>query len=98
MLTEVATTRNAQPLPPARTLAGLRLPADRFCLTAPNYRLRSAVTRATTAASRDSSGSALSATSMTVSRRATPGRPIGGKAGAQSSILVRAPAPDKSDQ
>ena len=97
VLTDVATTRNAQQLPPARPLAGLRLPADRFCLTAPNYRLRSAASRAS-AAARDSTGAAHAASSATAARRATPGRPIGGKAGAQSSILVRAPAPDKSDQ
>ena len=39
LLAEVATPRNAQPLPAIKS--GLRLPLERHCLTAPNYRLRS---------------------------------------------------------
>jgi len=40
MLAELATAKNAQPLPAVRPLAGIRLPSERHCLTAPNYRQR----------------------------------------------------------
>lgn len=40
LLLEVAAKRNAVPLPIPRQTGGLRLPPDRFCLTATNYRLK----------------------------------------------------------
>jgi len=40
MLLEVAAARNAIPLPIPKQSGGLRLPPDRFCLTATNYRLK----------------------------------------------------------
>lgn len=40
LLLEVAAARNATPLPIPKQSGGLRLPPDRFCLTATNYRLK----------------------------------------------------------
>lgn len=42
VLLEVAQSRNSNPLPPPKpsSSTGVRLPPDRFCLTAANYRLR----------------------------------------------------------
>ena len=40
LLLEVATKRNAIPLPIPKQSGGLRLPPDRYCLTATNYRLK----------------------------------------------------------
>ena len=40
LLLEVASKRNAIPLPIPKQSGGLRLPPDRFCLTATNYRLK----------------------------------------------------------
>ncbi|CAF3523975.1 unnamed protein product [Rotaria sordida] len=39
-LTELAKNKNRNPLPPIRNFSGPRLPADRFCLLAPNYKLK----------------------------------------------------------
>ena len=39
VLIETARVRNAQPLPVPKTSSGLRLPPDRYCLTACNYKL-----------------------------------------------------------
>ena len=40
ILIETSRVRNAQPLPVPKASSGLRLPPDRFCLTACNYKLR----------------------------------------------------------
>lgn len=40
VLTKLAEIRNSMPLPPIKPHCGLRLPPDRYCLTATNYRLR----------------------------------------------------------
>ena len=40
LLLEVATKRNALSLPVPKQSGGLRLPPDRYCLTATNYRLK----------------------------------------------------------
>lgn len=40
-LLEVARQKNQTPLPLIKPYAGPRLPPDRYCLTAPNYRLKS---------------------------------------------------------
>ncbi|XP_053669797.1 transcription initiation factor TFIID subunit 9 [Anopheles nili] len=42
VLLEIARTRNATPLPLIKTHCGLRLPPDRYCLSACNYKLRAA--------------------------------------------------------
>ncbi|CAF1382180.1 unnamed protein product [Adineta ricciae] len=39
-LTELAKGKNRTPLPTIRNFSGPRLPADRFCLLAPNYKLK----------------------------------------------------------
>ncbi|XP_055378169.1 transcription initiation factor TFIID subunit 9 isoform X2 [Condylostylus longicornis] len=41
VLSKLAETRNSMPLPPIKPHCGLRLPPDRYCLTATNYKLRS---------------------------------------------------------
>ena len=40
LLLDVAAKRNAIPLPVPKQSGGLRLPPDRYCLTATNYRLK----------------------------------------------------------
>lgn len=40
-LMEVARQKNQTPLPLIKPYSGPRLPPDRYCLTAPNYRLKS---------------------------------------------------------
>ncbi|UJR36948.1 hypothetical protein I4U23_029657 [Adineta vaga] len=39
-ITELAKAKNRNQLPPIRNFSGPRLPADRFCLLAPNYKLK----------------------------------------------------------
>ena len=41
MLLEIARTKNSLPLPQIRPHCGIRLPPDRYCMTACNYELRS---------------------------------------------------------
>jgi len=41
VLAKLAESRNSMPLPPIKPHCGLRLPPDRYCLTATNYKLRS---------------------------------------------------------
>ncbi|XP_076042639.1 uncharacterized protein LOC143026326 isoform X2 [Oratosquilla oratoria] len=40
LLLDLARTRNANPLPPIKPQCGIRLPPDRYCLSACNYRLK----------------------------------------------------------
>ncbi|GFR65816.1 transcription initiation factor TFIID subunit 9 [Elysia marginata] len=40
LLLEVARQKNSQPLPLVKPYTGPRLPPDRYCLTQPNYKLR----------------------------------------------------------
>lgn len=40
-LLEIARQKNQTPLPLIKPYTGPRLPPDRYCLTAPNYRLKS---------------------------------------------------------
>lgn len=40
-LLEVARQKNQAPLPLIKPYTGPRLPPDRYCLTAPNYKLKS---------------------------------------------------------
>lgn len=42
MLAKLADVRNSMPLPPIKPHCGLRLPPDRYCLSACNYKLRAA--------------------------------------------------------
>lgn len=46
-LLEVARQKNQTPLPLIKPYTGPRLPPDRYCLTAPNYRLKSAQKKVT---------------------------------------------------
>lgn len=41
MLLEVARNKNSIPLPQIRPHCGVRLPPDRYCMTACNYELKS---------------------------------------------------------
>ena len=41
ILLELARSRNSNPLPAIKPQCGIRLPPDRYCLSACNYRLRS---------------------------------------------------------
>jgi len=41
LLMDVARHKNSVPLPLIKPFTGPKLPPDRYCLTAPNYRLRS---------------------------------------------------------
>lgn len=48
VLFEVAKQKNSQPLPTIKPHSGLRLPPDRHCLLAANYKLRAATSQAPT--------------------------------------------------
>lgn len=48
VLFEVAKQKNVQPLPTIKPHSGLRLPPDRHCLLATNYKLRAAASQAPT--------------------------------------------------
>lgn len=48
VLFEVAKQKNSQPLLPIKPHSGLRLPPDRHCLLAANYKLRAATSQAPT--------------------------------------------------
>lgn len=43
VLAKLAEVRNSMPLPPVKPHCGLRLPPDRYCLSACNYKLRNTV-------------------------------------------------------
>ncbi|XP_020027907.2 transcription initiation factor TFIID subunit 9-like [Castor canadensis] len=51
-LLDIARQRNQTPLPLIKPYSGPRLPPDRYCLTAPNYRLKSLQKKASTTAGR----------------------------------------------
>ncbi|XP_028638915.1 transcription initiation factor TFIID subunit 9 [Grammomys surdaster] len=51
-LLDIARQRNQTPLPLIKPYSGPRLPPDRYCLTAPNYRLKSLQKKAPTPAGR----------------------------------------------
>nr|XP_020442999.1 transcription initiation factor TFIID subunit 9-like [Monopterus albus] len=51
-LLEVARQKNQAPLPLIKPYTGPRLPPDRYCLTAPNYRLKSIQKKVSTSAGR----------------------------------------------
>ncbi|XP_012692167.1 transcription initiation factor TFIID subunit 9 [Clupea harengus] len=51
-LLEVARQKNQTPLPLIKPYTGPRLPPDRYCLTAPNYRLKSLQKKVTSSAGR----------------------------------------------
>ncbi|XP_076025332.1 transcription initiation factor TFIID subunit 9 isoform X2 [Genypterus blacodes] len=51
-LLEVARQKNQTPLPLIKPYAGPRLPPDRYCLTAPNYKLKSIQKKVSSSASR----------------------------------------------
>ncbi|XP_030649293.1 transcription initiation factor TFIID subunit 9 isoform X1 [Chanos chanos] len=51
-LLEVARQKNITPLPLIKPYSGPRLPPDRYCLTAPNYRLKSLQKKVTPSAGR----------------------------------------------
>ncbi|XP_017654737.1 transcription initiation factor TFIID subunit 9B isoform X3 [Nannospalax galili] len=46
-LLDIARQKNQTPLPLIKPYAGPRLPPDRYCLTAPNYRLKSLIRKGT---------------------------------------------------
>lgn len=48
VLLEVAKQKNTQPLPTIKPHSGIRLPPDRHCLLAANYKLRAATSQAAT--------------------------------------------------
>lgn len=48
VLLEVAKMKNSQPLPTIKPHSGIRLPPDRHCLLAANYKLRAATSQAPT--------------------------------------------------
>lgn len=48
VLTEVSKQKNTQPLPMIKPHSGIRLPPDRHCLLAANYKLRAATANAAT--------------------------------------------------
>lgn len=48
VLLEVAKQKNSQPLPTIKPHSGVRLPPDRHCLLAANYKLRAATSQAPT--------------------------------------------------
>lgn len=48
VLLEVAKQKNCQPLPTIKPHSGIRLPPDRHCLLAANYKLRAATSQAPT--------------------------------------------------
>lgn len=48
VLTEVSKQKNSQPLPMIKPHSGIRLPPDRHCLLAANYKLRAATANAAT--------------------------------------------------
>lgn len=48
VLTEVSKQKNTQPLPMIKPHSGIRLPPDRHCLLAANYKLRAATSNAAT--------------------------------------------------
>ena len=52
VLLEIARDKNTQPLPPIKSHNGLRLPADRYSLVAPNVRLASGTKQQTKAGPR----------------------------------------------
>lgn len=92
---EVARQKNAQPLPFIRPHSGLRLPPDRFCLLACNYKLRAASSGA--GAAKKLTKSAIEHRS-TIKTLITPGaRAPQGNAGSsaikQQSSLVQSQAP-----
>nr|XP_046266525.1 transcription initiation factor TFIID subunit 9 isoform X1 [Scatophagus argus] len=51
-LLEIARQKNQTPLPLIKPYAGPRLPPDRYCLTAPNYRLKSIQKKVSSSAGR----------------------------------------------
>ncbi|XP_059833322.1 transcription initiation factor TFIID subunit 9 [Mobula hypostoma] len=51
-LLEIARQKNQNPLPLIKPYAGPRLPPDRYCLTAPNYKLKSLHKKVTSSAGR----------------------------------------------
>ncbi|XP_051955407.1 transcription initiation factor TFIID subunit 9-like isoform X3 [Xyrauchen texanus] len=51
-LLEIARQKNMAPLPLIKPYTGPRLPPDRYCLTAPNYRLKSLQKKVTSSAGR----------------------------------------------
>uniref|UniRef100_A0A8C0NFF5 TATA-box binding protein associated factor 9 n=1 Tax=Canis lupus familiaris TaxID=9615 RepID=A0A8C0NFF5_CANLF len=51
-LLDIARQRNQTPLPLIKPYSGPRLPPDRYCLTAPNYRFKSLQKKASTSAGR----------------------------------------------
>ncbi|XP_049634446.1 transcription initiation factor TFIID subunit 9-like [Suncus etruscus] len=70
-LLDIARQRNQIPLPLIKLYSGPRLPPDRYCLTAPNYRLKSLQNMASTSAGGITS-SVLSVGSGTTSGTPTP--------------------------
>ncbi|XP_061431127.1 transcription initiation factor TFIID subunit 9-like [Lethenteron reissneri] len=70
-LLEIARQKNQTPLPLIKPYAGPRLPPDRYCLTAPNYRLKSLSKKSQPPAGRITIPRLSVGTSVT-SRPATP--------------------------
>lgn len=101
-LLEVARQKNQTPLPLIKPYTGPRLPPDRYCLTAPNYRLKSIQKKVSSSAGR------ISVPRLSVSSRpSTPtlGTPsvqsVGAKVGAPVSLTgqrftVQIPPPSQT--
>ncbi|XP_024122244.1 transcription initiation factor TFIID subunit 9 isoform X1 [Oryzias melastigma] len=84
-LLEVARQKNQTPLPLIKPYCGPRLPPDRYCLTAPNYRLKSIQKKVSSAGRISVPRLSVGAVS---SRPTTPtlGTPSAAKAGAPVSL------------
>ncbi|XP_061905095.1 transcription initiation factor TFIID subunit 9 [Entelurus aequoreus] len=83
-LLEVARQKNQTPLPLIKPYTGPRLPPDRYCLTAPNYRLKFLPKKVTPSAGR------ISAPRLSVGAIASrPTTPTLGLGGAPKGLLER---------
>lgn len=71
VLIEVAKQKNAQPLPTIKPHSGLRLPPDRHCLLAANFKLRAASQAPTKKIVKSALGEGMS----TIKTKLTPGTP-----------------------
>jgi len=86
VLIEVAKQKNCQPLPTIKPHSGLRLPPDRHCLLAANYKLRAASAQAPTKKIVKSALSDGSSTIKTKLSTSTPGTSIIKKPGLGQTV------------
>lgn len=85
VLAKLAEVRNSMPLPPVKPHCGLRLPPDRYCLSACNYKLRNTVQgKKLTKSALEGRTTAKASPSLTMKKQ---------NAGASKSMLVSVPKP-----